>query len=1083
MPDLKQLRPWRSPEITGLHRLPTRPPLYSRSPVSLDGTWEFELHRSPEAATERVEAILSGGDDGLDAELLEGSISVPSNWTREGFDAPHYTNIAMPWEEPPPHLPAENPTGLYRHTFAVPQNWAGRRLVLHLGGAESTALVWVNRRFIGLAKDSRIESEFEITNAVERGGCGRSEGGSRHEILVMVIRYSDGSYLEDQDQWWMAGIHRSVFLYSTATVYLQDLFVHTEVQHREPSDHHESPVSPWSYSRGRRGTVTVEIEVQRAEAVLGGSASHVDHSGASAVEVAVKLFPARRYDQTDTTEDDHDAGSAPIAEAETRISGVYGSEGPQHAKPTGGHRAQLRLDIEEPFLWSAEAPFLYRLEAQVNGESHCTLVGFRTVAVRDRRLLINERAVLIRGVNRHEHDPRTGKVVSRESMLADIKLMKQFNFNAVRTAHYPNCNEWYDLCDRYGIYLVDEANIEAHRYYNELCRDPAYAGAFLDRTMRMVLRDRNHPSIILWSLGNESGYGPNHDAAAGWVRHADPSRPLQYEGAVRAEWGQGPFEYCRGRSATDVIAPMYAPVEEIVAWAQSDAGKADPRPLILCEYSHAMGNSNGGLEDYARAFRTVPGLQGGFIWDWVDQGLEEVAPNGRRYWAYGGDFGDTPNDRNFCINGLVWPDRTPHPALWEFRKLFQPVQFRYRYGANGALLVTVQSDLSFSPLEQAVLRWEVAMDGHRAGGGEIDLPVLVPAGSVEVPIDGGPNATDAVGSAAAVGVACECILTVRLVTGNHESAWEQWVIGGEWRGAHNTAAAAGATEPSYRRELALRLGLNEDRSPCLTGVVRADAGAEPLIIHGPMTELRRAPTDNDFIRGTDDQSEAPGAAWHRLGLNRLESSWTVETHARHTAVLGEHRAGPGPEAPVRARSRFVLSPPGVEGYQSLLVEIAVDPEIADLPRVGVRWELPEGFDELQWYGRGPQENYPDRGNGYPLGLWSSTVEDQYVPYIVPQEHGGRGGTRYARLRGSKAELVVSAAERESFHFSALHTAPEDLEGLSHTWQVTPRKTTILTIDLFHRGLGTAACGPDCAARYRSGGGRFSATFLLRALTV
>ncbi len=1155
--DLKQLKPWQRPELTGLGRLPTRPPLYASDRLSLDGTWEFELHRNPEAASERVDEILSGGARS-DSSQLETSIPVPSNWTREGFDKPHYTNIVMPWREPPPHLPAENPAGLYRRTFSVPPGWGGRRLVLHVGGAESTAVVWVNRRFIGVTKDSRIESEFDITAAVDGAGAPVTASAGEHEILVMVVRYSDGSYIEDQDQWWMAGIHRSVFIYSTPPVYLQDLFARVQVELDDPGAERDDGDSlrglaqdPWSRSRGRRGTLTVDLEVGRAETVPSADAD-------LPVEVTVRLFPAERYDGCDDGPAENESRTAgdrrdPIAEETVRISGVYGSEGWRHDDPTGGHRAQLHVQVEEPLLWSSEAPFLYRLEAEVcpattreqasggdgagdgssrggsdtgsdgergPGDVYSTFVGFRTVEVRERQLRVNGRPVLIRGVNRHEHDPRTGKVISRESMIADLKLLKQFNFNAVRTAHYPNCGEWYDLCDRYGIYLVDEANLEAHHYYNEVCRDPAYAGAFLDRTMRMVLRDRNHPSVILWSLGNESGYGPNHDAAAGWVRHADPTRPLHYEGAIRAEWGQGPFEYHRGRAATDVIAPMYAPVEEIVAWAESDAGKADPRPLILCEYSHAMGNSNGGLEDYAEAFRTVPGLQGGFIWDWVDQGLEEPAPNGTRFWAYGGDFGDTPNDRDFCINGLIWPDRTPHPAMWEFRKLFQPVRFAFRRDATGTIHVTIRNELDFTPLEQAVLRWDLTTDGTVSRSVETDLPVLTPAdtpgGTVEVSIDPG----DLPGGDRTPG---ETILTVRLLVGSatdftprdHQLAWEQWTVAGEWNAAralplsHGRTSAAGATDETpttaavtasdagaAQRALPLALVLDEHGFPCLIdGTPRSSvadvAGAAvgpvteepPLRIRGPVPSLWRAPTDNDFIRNIDEPREQPGTVWYRLGLDRLVSTWAVQEDPRGTAIVAQLRVASDSSGAVLGTSRFVLTPPGAEGFQSLLVEIEVARVIQDLPRVGVRWDLPSGFETVQWYGRGPQENYPDRGNGYPLRRWTSTARDQYVPYIVPQEHGGHGAARYVRLVSPTMEFTVAAADRESFHFSALHTAPEDLDSLSHTWQVRPRDTTILTADLFHRGLGTAACGPDCAERYRRGGGSFTAVFLLRGRRV
>lgn len=1069
MVDLKQLKPWARPEITGIGRLPTRPPLFPSPKQSLDGEWEFELHRSPTAALDRLDALF--GSDTYPADRagtrLEETIPVPSNWTREGYDKPHYTNVIMPWREPPPHLPEDNPTGIYRRTFSVPPEWSGRRLVLYIGGVESVGIVWVDGILAGVSKDSRLESEFDITEAINRS----FPSATAHELLIMVVRYSDTSYIEDQDQWWMAGIHRSVLLYTTAPVYLQDLFVHSEV---ELDNAAENP------SRGKSGALVVDVETDCAEAVLGA----VTADAPSSVEVRVRVFPARRYDgfQNDPCSPEERAtpqAGDPISEESAQISGVYGSEGPRHDDATGGNRTRLRIPVDGPFLWNAEEPYLYRVEvvAAVNettdpgsDDTAEVLVGFRTVEVRDRKLLINGKRVLIRGVNRHEHDPRTGKVMSRESMIADLTLLKRFNFNAVRTAHYPNVPQWYDLCDRYGLYLVDETNVESHHYYNEICRDPRYATAFLDRGMRMVLRDRNHPSIILWSLGNESGYGPNHDALAGWIRSADPTRPLHYEGAVREAWGQGPYAYERGRTVTDVIAPMYAPVEEIVAWAESEEGRSDPRPLIMCEYSHAMGNSNGGLDDYAAAFKTVEGLQGGFIWDWVDQGLEETAPNGKTYWTYGGDYGDQPNDLDFCINGLVWPDRTPHPAMWEFRKLFQAVRFERICGSGWDSTVIVHNEYDFLVLAGAFLRWEIAVDGNPIATGCEDLPYIPPAQSAEATI--APEITNTRG---------EAVLTVRLGIGfstdllpcGHQVAWEQWVIGGRWTGP-GTGIHLGEKE-AEPKEVKLSLSSGAAGTPQLLVSRTPGTGS---VLGGPAPILWRAPTDNDYIRNLDDQSEKPGTHWYAMGLDRLVTNWKRATNAgaAATVIEGVHRV----EAHLsdRARSRLTLRGPDSVGFYRLDVEIDVDRGILDLPRVGIRFDLPREYRILEWYGFGPQESYPDRCSGYPLARWRSTVDEQYVPYIVPQEHGGHSGTRYVRLSGEGEELVVVAAEASAFHFSALPFGPEDLDRLTHTWQVTPRDETVMIVDLFHRGLGTGACGPDCAPAHRRGGGLFTGTLYL-----
>ena len=652
------LRPWASPEVTSINRLPMRPALIpyidrdlallfdrteSKLFMSLDGSWDFTVCKSPEEACSLVQSHLKSAADKW------GKIEVPGNWTVQGYGNPHYTNVQMPFSELPPEPPADNQSGVYRRLFGVPGFWGSRRVVLHVGGAESMAMVWLNGKFVGMSKDSRLESEFDVTSFLDFN--------KENELLIIVSRYSDASYLEDQDQWWMAGLHRSVYLYSTDRVYLQDVFVKAE-----PEGCEDGP-----------GKLSLTVE-------LGSdSKNDKDFNKAGPFNVSATL-----YDKS---------GRQIVSGTSLNADGLMNSQWIQHSKAHGGHRLTLEIDVENIILWSHERPELYAVLVELKDNKdnilECTSLktGFRKLEIKNNEFLLNGRAVLIKGVNRHEHEDVRGKAVTRETMIADILLMKQYNFNAVRTAHYPNCTEWYDLCDQYGLLLVDEANIESHQFYNEICRDNRYTAAFTSRVGRMILRDRNHPSICFWSLGNESGYGPNHDAAAGLARRLDPSRPLHYEGAVRAEWGQAEYHYERGRNVTDVIAPMYAPVEEIIEWAKAPKPEGDDRPLILCEYSHAMGNSNGGLKEYFDAFKEYHGLQGGYIWDWVDQGITKTAPDGTEYWAYGGDFADEPNDLDFCINGLIWPDRKPHPAMEEFKKLAQPIDFDLSDVANGMVRI------------------------------------------------------------------------------------------------------------------------------------------------------------------------------------------------------------------------------------------------------------------------------------------------------------------------------------------------------------------------------------------------------------
>lgn len=1084
------VRPWREPAITGIGRLPMRPqlpayasleaalaadPLDRGTLLDLNGEWDFRYFESAEDGY----AALKADEAATARTAVDGwkPISVPGNWTLQGWDKPHYTNVRMPFDDLPPNPPDDNPTGLYRRFFVLPEIPAGQ-VILHLGGAESVAIVQLNGIEIGVAKDSRLESEFDITPHLR--------AGVRHELRILVVRYSDASFIEDQDQWWMAGIHRSVYLSTRPTVHPAAL-----------------RITPVLESDLTSGSLNVEIEVVG----LATGAGTGDTAVTLPVTVSIRLFDA-------------DKNEIEAAAVSGMLTGPAASDGHAHENANRADRLRLESGFFRVEPWSSESPTLYHCTIEMRDAEGRTIavyrrrVGFRRIEIARQKLLINGRPVLIRGVNRHEHDEFHGKAITRQSMIEDLRLLKQFGFNAVRTAHYPNHPDWYDLCDEWGIYLVDEANLEAHHYYNEICRDPRYTAAFVDRVLRMVLRDFDHPSVIIWSLGNESGYGPNHDAAAGWVRRVDPSRPLHYEGAVRGEWGQGRYEFGRGSHATDIIAPMYAPVEEIVAWATSDEGRADPRPLILCEYTHAMGNSNGGLEDYAKAFRQMEGLQGGFIWDWVDQGLVKTAPNGRTYWAYGGDFGDEPNDRDFCINGLVWPDRTPHPALWEFKRLVQPFVFALDTGeapgGRGARTagprVTIRNEQDFTDTAGTVLHWRVLEDGGEIAAGAVPLPVVAPDGEAVVELPPLPGSVESrqdkpespLGSLDSVTQSPslyakpsepERLLELSLWRNEEELAWEQVYLDGAGRGGAAPAApgtnrwGGAPAAPGTATNGAGRPQAGRPQAACALSLRLSDDSArlrlladEAELARAVSLQIWRAPTDNDIVRGLPGQEEKPASRWYSQGLDRLQLRWSADADGFASAiVLGDRERG---------RLRLMLSRPALYDAYRLAVEVELDEEIADLPRLGIRLDLVPGYEELSWYGRGPEESYPDRANGYRIGRWNSSVTHQYVPYIVPQEHGGHSDTRYVALTANDGEragsLTVFAEARELFHFSALHTAPEDLDTLTHTWQIEPRQETVLIVDRFHRGLGTAACGPDCAPRYRRGGGSYRWSVLLAA---
>jgi beta-galactosidase len=538
------------------------------------GQWQFKAADRPENVTV--------SDVALDCDRSNwDSVEVPGNWTLQGYGAPQYTNVQMPFPDEPPFVPEDNFTGIYAKEFSVPANWEGRRIVIHVGGAESVLYLYVNGRAIGLSKDSRLPSEFDISRSVIFG--------QKNLVVAVVVKWSDASFIEDQDQWWMGGLHREVYIYSTAPVHIADLFALGNLENNSVDGRLEL--------KAKIGFPRQPEEGWLVEAQL------YDPKGK-----AIFKRPLR--------------STVPVGD------------------PFNWPRLQAEFDepVKKPLLWSAELPHLYTVVVTLKApegkdiEFTATRVGFRSVEVKDGTLLVNGKRVLIKGVNRHDHHDTKGKALDRETMQLDAVTMKRFNFNAVRTSHYPNDPYWLDLCDELGLYVIDEANLESHAYYQQVGRDRRYGRAFLERALRMVERDKNHPSVILWSLGNETAYSPNHDAMAGWIRGYDPSRPLHFEPGI---WVKGSEKqptgkiYDMGYVVTDIVCPMYPPIDSIIEWAADKLHPDRTRPLIMCEYSHAMGNSNGSLADYWDAFEKYPRLQGGFIWEWIDHGLKQKTKEDR----------------------------------------------------------------------------------------------------------------------------------------------------------------------------------------------------------------------------------------------------------------------------------------------------------------------------------------------------------------------------------------------------------------------------------------------------------------------
>ncbi len=1032
---------WEMPQLPGLNKLPARATLIpypsaaealmmgrDNSPwfINLSGQWEFKIKPRPEDVTL---AELSAGD--------WSSIAVPGNWTMQGFGKPHYTNVQMPFPNIPPDVPDVNPTGIYRRTFTLPDEWRGRRVVLHFGGCEGALYVYVNGQPVGLSKDARTPAEFDVTELVRHGEA--------NELIAVVAQWSDASFVEDQDHWWQAGLQREVYLYTTGVPHIQDVFVHGDLA-----------------DDLRNGILRVTCKI--------GFAGE-SHEGCT---VEAQLF---------------DANQRPVFKQP--LTAVCGeSKGPwgQPIFP----RTEVRFEepIRAPKLWSAEAPNLYTLvvtlkhpspagggnEGGGTEENTACRIGFRKIEIRDRSLLINGKRVMIKGVNRHEHDDTTGKALSRETMEADIKLMKQFNVNAVRTSHYPNDTYWLDLCDRYGLYVVDEANIESHAFYREVCRDPRYTNAFVERVRAMVERDKNHPSVIFWSLGNESGYGPNHDAAAGWVRGADPSRPLHYEGAI-SRWAYGGWE--SGHRATDIVCPMYPQIKDIVQWSKESK---DWRPMILCEYSHTMGNGPGSMADYWAAFEKYPGLQGGYIWEWMDHGIKQIGPDGRPYWAYGGDFGDVPNDANFCTDGIVWPDRTPHPALHEFKYLVQPVRVEAVDLRRGRVRIVNKHD--FISLDWLRGEWELTANGTRVQSGKLP-PLRIPPGeSLEVTLD--------LKSAGETGPG-ERFLNFRFyqrketlwAKAGHEVGWEQLALL-----SRKSKDSKGLVDPSSlvadENDEAITLRAGDVRAVFdkATGTLAEFGADRNIIVRGPRLNVWRAATDNDGIKlMLDWQKDKPLARWLALGLNALQHSLDrirlVRVQGVPVVEIIHGASGREQSDDFEHIHRYALSPAGELAVENT---VRLGKGVTDIPRVGVSLVLVSGLENLEWFGRGPWENYVDRKASAMVGRYASTVTEQYVPYIVPQEHGHRTDVRWLSLTDAQGR-GVSVVGQPTLEFSASHLSDDDLFGARHTFELKPRDEVILNLDQAQRGLGTASCGPDTLEQYRLLDSEYNFAYRLRLVAV
>ncbi len=1106
---------WENPQVVGRNREPAHATLLpfqdAQSALAgdrcacanfklLNGNWQFQWAPNPASAPEDfyVEPFTNDGWD---------TIAVPGNWQLQGYDVPMYTNVQYPF--PPDNMPEvpkdNNPVGSYRTTFTVPDAWQGKQVFIVFDGVDSAFYLWVNGQMVGYSQDSRLPAEFNLTPYLRPG---------ENTLAVRVYRWSDGSYLEDQDYWRLSGIYRDVYLFATPPVHIRDF---------------------WAYP---------QLDTDYRDAVLNVRADLHAYDGTSleGYTIIAEIFDAHR---------------SRITNYELRITN------PQSLIPNPQSPITFAMPVTNPLKWSAEHPHLYTLLLTLKDPAGNVLevercyVGFRQVEIKDGKILINGAPVYFRGVNRHEHDPDTGHTLSIESMLQDILLMKRFNINAVRTCHYPDDPRWYDLCDQYGLYLIDEANLETHGVWDEPTRDPVWRTAFLERGSRMVERDKNHPSVIIWSLGNESGHGPNHAAMADWIHAHDPTRPVFYDSADHEPY-------------IDIVSKMYPSLERLIELAQRPG---ETRPFIMAEYAHAMGNSPGNLKEYWDIIAQYPRLCGGFIWDWVDQGLRRKTADGVEWFAYGGDFGDVPNDGSFCINGLIFPDRTVHPSLWEVKKVYQPVEVEVADALAGE--VAIINKYHFSDLSHLVSTWKLEADGRVIQQGQLPRLSTPPGGRERVTIPFTlPEVT--------AGVEYWLTLSFALAEATpwaeagHEVAWSQFAV-------PFSAPIAQPVDVAALPALTLR---ESDAQAVIAGrdfelVFDKQGGTiaalcyrgHELLKAGPKSNFWRAPTENDLNTWGDERA---AQHWRAVGLDRLEEhieAVTVKQTAPQVVEIGVRSvcapdAGfvpptvSGPEQQMEMFMQFLtwaMDKPTLEAFCAHLgipwdslpgtiksaklkgllgrfaqpeqfmgfalnlyhflkefapdkvrpeFEAALFPEKADtsaqqpqapqparfacaytytiygsgdiviehhvvpetpglpfLPRIGLTLTMPGGYERFTWYGRGPHENYVDRNYGAPVGLYSGTVDEQYVPYIVPEENGNKTEVRWVALT-NPAGVGLLAVGASRLEVSAHHYTAQDLTVATHTYELCRREVITLNLDYGQSGLGSASCGPGRRPEYQ-----------------
>lgn len=1026
---------WENHHVLHINRLPARAAFVpyrqkvGDSSYSLNGEWKFRWTPVPDERVfdfYRTEFDDSGWEDFL----------VPSNWENRGYGTPIYVSAGYPFRIDPPRVmgtPKEdyttykerNPVGQYRRTFTLPAHWEGDgEVLLRFDGVMSAFYVWINGEKVGYSQGSMEASEFNVTRYLQKG---------QNQIALEVYRYSDGSYLEDQDFWRFGGIHRDITLIHTHKVAFRDYTVRTLPAKPGCYDDFILQVDPAFVVR--QGELGVGY---RAKAELKDMQGNV----VEMTDLEGRQVSGLEVDVPEVLDLEHKA---------SRMNLWYPQRGPRRM-------GRMQAIVKSPHRWTAETPNLYKLHLTLMNEKGEVVqqieqrVGFRIVEIKNGQMLVNGAPIRFRGVNRHEHHPVNARVMDEQTMLQDILLMKQANINAVRTSHYPNVTRWYELCDSIGLYVMDEADIEEHGLRGTLASTPDWHAAFMDRAVRMAERDKNYASVVMWSMGNESGYGPNFAAISAWLHDFDSTRPVHYEGAQGLDGAPDPV-------TVDVISRFYTRLkqdylnpgipegedkeraenarwERLLEIAERDN---DNRPVMTSEYAHSMGNALGNFQEYWNEIYSHPRMLGGFIWDWVDQGIYKQLPDGRTMVAYGGDFGDKPNLKAFCFNGIVRSGRETTPKYWEVKQVYSPISLGFIRGKvekevlKGSRL-TVTNRHHHVGLENYRCLYTLLKNGRSARQGEIILPEVAPGQATDVALPDFRIDTEA-----------DVRLHVRLVL-RKDRLW----------------AKAGHEVAAFRFALNEAMMAMTDRRPLKPLAIGESPRHDVLgMLSGLRMQAFRAPTDNDKSFGNWLAKDWKN---HRLDAPVVRTIVPLCDTTRADGIPHQYKV----EKYCYEKGAIVVTTDYLtytDGTVDIEQNYRFEGELPELPRLGLNFMLGEQYGNISWYGRGPIESYPDRKEATYIGRWESTLEEQYTPYPRPQDGGNHEEVTDLRLTDHRGRGIRISAIDTPFSFSALPYTAEDLAGATHDCELVPRKQVVVSIDAAVLGLGNSSCGPGVLKKY------------------